>query len=341
MTDSPRDVSLAAVAEAAGVSIATASRALSGRGDLKKQTRERVLAAAAEVGYNRVARPAGRPRTHDSRLIEFVLGTFDDAWTDAMMTGARKAAFALGYDLVLTLEREDPSDDWPARVATRRPSGVVLGIIQPTHKQLDELRALRIPIVLLEPRSEPDETLVSVGTTDWQGGYEAGRHLALSGCDRFVVLTGTPRYRFGRARDEGFRRAIEDLRPNTAVVHVESQWSDAPVSDALVRALTGDAERIGVFACNDEMAVSVYRAAHRLGRRIPDDVSVIGFNDEPRAARLVPPLSTIHQPLQEMAGRAVELVNELHRDADAHHGRAELPSTLVLRGSTLPAGEAA
>src|SRR5918993_1794062 len=95
------------VAEAAGVSIASASRALAGRGDLSRETRARVVAAAERLGYERAAGARGRPTTLDPRLIEFVLGSFDDAWTNAMTTGAREAAFRLGFDLVLTLERPD------------------------------------------------------------------------------------------------------------------------------------------------------------------------------------------------------------------------------------------
>jgi LacI family transcriptional regulator len=329
-------VTLADIARESGVSIASVSRILSGRGDLKRDTRERVLATAAALGYQRSPVPLGRPATLEPRLIELVLGSFDDAWTDAMTTGARRAAFRLGYDIVLTLERDDPSDDWPARVATRRPSGVILGIIQPTHRQLDEIQGLRIPIVLLEPRSDPEGSLPSIGTTDWQGGYDAGAHLAKAGAERFVVLTGVPRYRFGRAREEGFRQAIADYRPHAEVVHIDSMWSDAPVTAGLMRALGADAATVGVFACNDEMALSVYRAAASLGRRIPDEVSVIGFNDEPRAARVHPALSSVRQPLLEMAGRAVEFVSEMRLRPEAHHERVELPCELILRGSTRP-----
>jgi LacI family transcriptional regulator len=113
-------------------------------------------------------------------------------------------------------------------------------------------------------------------------------------------------------------------------------WSDAPVTAGLMRALGADAATVGVFACNDEMALSVYRAAASLGRRIPDEVSVIGFNDEPRAARVHPALSSVRQPLLEMAGRAVEFVSEMRLRPEAHHERVELPCELILRGSTLP-----
>ncbi|MFF2485100.1 LacI family DNA-binding transcriptional regulator [Microbacterium sp. NPDC058062] len=321
------------MAEAAGVSVATASRALAGRGDLSRRTREKVADAAQKLGYDRGNVMRGRPTTLDPRLIEFVLGSFDDAWTDAMTTGAREAAFRLGFDLVLTLERSEPTDDWPTRVATRRPSGVVIGIIRPTARQLDELRGLRIPIVLLEPRSDPEGALASVGTTDWQGGYDAGAHLASGGYSRFVIVTGEPRYRFGRAREEGFRQAIADT-VGLDVVRVNSEWTDAPLTEQMLRAIAGDRSSVGVFACNDEMALAVYRAAAQLGRSIPDDIGVVGFNDEPRAARATPPLTSVRQPLRAMAARAVEIAAELRRHEDASFERIELPCELIVRGST-------
>lgn len=327
-------VTLKTVADRAGVSVATASRALTGRGDLSRTTRERVATAAKELGYSKGRVPRGRPTTLDPRLIEFVLGTFDDAWTDTMTTGAREAAFRMGFDLVLTLERTDPNEDWPARVATRRPSGVILGIIRPTTAQLEPLRALRIPVVLLDPRSDPEGTLASVGTTDWQGGHAAGELLVRGGFQRFVVVTGELRYRFGRAREEGFRAAISEKLPNAIVERVSSQWTDAVVTESLLRALTGDRTPVGVFCANDEMALSVYRAAAQLGRRIPEDISVIGFNDEPRASGAHPPLTSVRQPLRAMAARAVELVADLRGRDDEVFARVELPCELIVRGST-------
>src|SRR5437764_1344625 len=84
----------------------------------------------AELGYVRGASARGRPVTADPRIVELVLGTFDDPWTDEVAAGARSSAARFGYDLVLTLERDHPSEDWPARVAARRSSGVILGLIR-------------------------------------------------------------------------------------------------------------------------------------------------------------------------------------------------------------------
>jgi LacI family transcriptional regulator len=270
-------------------------------------------------------------------LLELVLGTFDDPWTSSIVAGIRKAAFARGYDLVLTLEREDAADDWPARVARRRPSGVILGVIKPTRLQLQELTTANIPIVLLDPMSDPHGELASVGTTDWQGGYDAGAHLAASGLKRFVFVAGVPRYRFGKAREEGFRAAIREWCREATITRVDADWGAAEVTRAFAAAIRKTGTPVGVFASNDEMALAVYRAAERLRLAIPDDVSVVGFNDERRVAAASPPMTSVRQPLQAMTSRAVQLVGELRSGRGRPYERVELPTNLVVRQSTLPA----
>lgn len=327
-------VPLRLIAERAGVSVSSVSRVLAGRGDLRRETREKVLLASQELNYDRRTGPRGRPTALDQRLIELVLGSFDDAWTGEVARGARQAAFRLGFDLVLTLERDDPSDDWPARVAARKPSGVLLGIIRPTHGQLDQLRGLRIPVVLLDPRSDPEGELASVGTTDWQGGYDAGEHLVQTGATSFMVVTGVPAYRFGRAREEGFRAAVGALSPDSSVRRIGSQWTNAAPTTDMIRALREAPVPAGVFATNDEMALAVYAAAAIAGHRIPQDIRVVGFNDEPRAAAATPPLTSVRQPLREMAQRAVELLRELRDHEAQHYERVELPTRLIVRESS-------
>jgi LacI family transcriptional regulator len=109
------------------------------------------------------------------------------------------------------------------------------------------------------------------------------------------------------------------------------------LTESLLRAISTERSPVGVFACNDEMALVVYRAAAQLGRRIPEDIGVIGFNDEARAATAQPPLTSVRQPLQAMAARAVELITELRRHDESSYQRVELPCELVVRSSTLPA----
>ncbi|WP_254787695.1 LacI family DNA-binding transcriptional regulator [Curtobacterium sp. UNCCL20] len=328
---------MADVASAAGVSLSTVSRALSGRGDLPGETRSRIQLVARDLGYQRAATPRGRPSTSDPRMIELVLGVFDDPWTDEVVSGARSAAARLGYDLVLTAERDDPADDWPTRAAARKSGGVILGLIRPTQTQLARLRDFNIPVVLLDPRSGSHRELESVGTTDEAGGHDAGAHLADLGFVRFMVVVGDPPFRFGRAREAGFRAAVLERVPGAEIRTVRASWTDADLAAALRPVLRQTPLPIGVFACNDAMAAGVYRAAATLGLRIPQDLSVIGFDDTPLAASLAPPLTTVRQPIREMAARSVEFIRELRSGAARPGERIELPTKLIVRGSTCAA----
>lgn len=315
---------LADVAEAAGVSVPTASRALGGRGDLASTTRTRVLAEAARLGYQRDTTGRGRPASFDPRMIELVMGHCGDHWTDQVIVGAQRAATSVGCDLVLTMERDDPADDWPARIAARRSSGVVLGIIVPTASQLAQLRQLNIPVVLLDPRSEPRGRLPSVGTTDFQGGADAAAHLVACGYEQFVVLRSRPRYRFGRAREDGFRATIHELT-GADVVSLESPDELAPL-------LRASSARVGLFAVMDHLALRALDVARAEGVSVPARCGVVGFDDDGPAESA--DLTTINQPIGAMAARAVEVAQELRASPTAATGRIEFPTRLVVRGST-------
>ncbi|MDF2991589.1 MAG: transcriptional regulator [Microbacterium sp.] len=323
---------LAQVAAVAGVSVATVSRVLRERGEISPSTRARVRAAAADLGYG--GGGPGRPRAGTARLIDLVLGRYDGPYNEEVVVGAREAATRLGYDLVLTAERQDPADDWPARIAARGSGGVVLGLIVPTARQRAILAAAAIPLVLFEPSSESRVPLPSIRTTDRAGGAAAAEHLLARGARRFIVVDGAPSYRWGRARVEGFRAALEDEAPDATVHRVATGWSAAGarrVVRAALDQIAGDGP-VGVFACSDEMAAGVYAAVADAGLRIPDDVLVVGFDDVRGARWLRPALTTVRQPIREMAAAAVEvLVRPPSTDEPV---TIELPTRLMVRGST-------
>ncbi|MFB9644847.1 LacI family DNA-binding transcriptional regulator, partial [Microbacterium terregens] len=259
-------VTLVAVAAEAGVSVGTASRALSGRGDLAPATRRRVLTAARELGYLRDPGLGGRP-SRSALLLDLVLGSYHNAYSDEVTAGARSAAAVAGYDLVLTEERDTPDDDWPMRIHRRGSAGVVLGLIAPTAAQLAALTHADIPVVLMDPRAETSRGLTSVQTTDREGGLAAALHLAERGATRFAIVLGSPPYRYGRARNTGFRAGLRLVRPGAELAAVQADWGGASARQAvlpLLRALR-PGERLGVFACSDEMAAGVYAAAAATG----------------------------------------------------------------------------
>lgn len=316
------------IAERSGYSVAQVSRVLARSGNATPATRARIRAAADEVGYRR-GENGGRPRAQQPRLIELALGHFEGGWADDVVSGTRAAATRFGYDLVLTAERDAAGDDWPERVADRSSVGVVLGIIRPTAAQLHTLQAADIPIVLLEPGSDPPPGIASVGATDRAGGYAAGRHLALTGVDRVLIATGRTNYRFGRARVAGCRDALAEHAPHLVVEQVAGGWQPEEAYRAILPVLRGIRGRVGVFCVSDYAATGVYVAAKELGRAIPDDVAVVGFDDRPFARRMSPPLTTVRQPIRDMAARAVELLLDPHARAT----RIELPTELIVRRS--------
>lgn len=324
-------VTLADVAARAGVSIATASRVLRGRGEIAASTRARVRAAADELAFP--AASGGRPRTGTARLIDLVLGRYDGPYNEEVTVGAREAAARHGYDLVLTADRPEPAEDWATRVAARGSGGVVAGLLSPTARQRSALHAAGVALVLLEPPSEARPPLPNVRTTDRAGGAGAARHLIARGARRFVVVDGAPSYRWGRARVEGFGAALSESAPDAPTRRVSAGWTATGARRAARVALAelpGDGA-VGVFACSDEMAVGVYAAAADLGLRIPDDVLVVGFDDVRGARWLRPPLTTVRQPIREMAAAAVDL---LLGGASTGATTVELPTELIVRGST-------
>ncbi|WP_345800411.1 substrate-binding domain-containing protein [Microbacterium sp. AZCO] len=331
----PRRASLRDVAAAAGVSAATASRVLARTGDFSPATRAAVLEAAARLGYDRSSTTRGRRPHPDPRLIELVVGALGSGWTDQVVGGAHERAFELGYDLVLTRERDDPADDWPRRIAARRSSGVVLALITPTRRQLDLFAGFAVPTVLLDPRAETDPGLVTVGATNRAGGAEAARHLVAQGYESFALATSRLRYRYGRERERGFRDGIAEALPDAEIEIVESDWTGEVSQGSVDRlvALAAD-RRVGVFAVNDGIARTVANAVRDAGRAVPRDIGVVGFDDDPTARGRGIPLTTIRQPIRDMAARAVELVDLLRRGEPLESQHIELPTDLIVRRST-------
>ena len=323
---SPRPT-LADVAAAANVSVATASRVLSGRGELSAATRARVFAAARALGYDRSRESRGRRRGGSARLIDLVLGFFDGPWSEEVTAGARTAAAAAGYDLVLTQETDDPEDDWPLRIRARGSAGVLLGIIQPTARQLAVIAEGGLPVVVIEPRTDDGGLVPSVRTTDRAGTAAAAAHLVAQGAARFAMIHGTPTYRYGRARIEGFEGEVERLLPGTPVVRIPGDWSArgayAALSAALPRLAVG-AGPLGLFTGTDEMAGGAYAA--------------VGAAAGGGRGGGAPPLTTVHQPLREMAAAGVAMLLDIVEHGPGAGRRVELPTRLVVRTSTTLGG---
>jgi DNA-binding LacI/PurR family transcriptional regulator len=230
--------------------------------------------------------------------------------------------------------RHDSPDHSIDDTLARRPACVVT-VAQLSQEQRDQLSAKNIPFVVFDPTGELPDGVPFVGATNWAGGRSATRHLIELGHRRVAMIAGPDRVLCCRARLDGYRSALEaaDLPVDPALI----PRADLTLRDGRAAALglLGMADRpTAIFACNDLQALGVYQAARELGLRIPADLSVVGFDDLPVTALVDPPLTTVHQPLTEMAAAATELALALGRGEEPTRVGLELATTLTIREST-------
>ena len=188
------------------------------------------------------------------------------------------------------------------------------------------------------PVNLPDPELPSVGTTNWAGGLAATDHLASLGHQRIAAIAGPPDYLCSRARVDGYRSALDragvPFRPDY-VRHGDFQHEGGFLRGRELLDLPEPPTAI--FAGNDQQALGLYEAARQHGLRVPQDLSIVGFDDLPVARWVSPPLTTVRQPLAEMGRTAAAMLGDLIDGKPLRSRRVELSTELILRESTAPA----
>ncbi|MDQ0932042.1 LacI family DNA-binding transcriptional regulator [Streptomyces turgidiscabies] len=332
---STQTATLAEIAREAGVSAPTVSKVLNGRADVAPATRTRVEDLLRAYGYRRRRAEATR-----SPLIDLVFHELESAWAMEVIRGVENAAREEGLSVVLSESagRLTPGRTWADQVAARRPHGVVLVLSGLDESQRALLTSRSIPFVVMDPAGDPGDNVPSVGATNWQGGLAATRHLVELGHTRIASISGPSRMMCSRARVDGYRAALDTagLSVDPALLKAGDFHHETGYRAGL-ELLRAPNRPTAVFAGNDLQALGLYEAARELGLRIPEDLSVVGFDDLPIARLVGPPLTTVRQPLMEMAETAAKLVLNLGReDGTSGATRVELATSLVVRNSTAP-----
>lgn len=322
---------MARIAELAGVSAPTVSKVLNGRPGVGQDTRRRVEALLCEHGYRR---PDSVP---PAPTVEVVFYGLESHLAVEIMRGVEQVAgeHHLTASFTEAHGRGSESWTWADRLRARRPTGVITAHAHLTPGQHAQLRASGIPLVALDPVGEILDTVPSVGATNWSGGVAATRHLLDLGHRRIGLLGGPLDYLCARARLEACRATME-----TAGI---------PVDPRLVRTgqfLFADGLRFGdellglprpptaIICGNDLQALGVYEAARRTGLRIPEELSVVGFDDIEYTRWCGPRMTTVRQPFTEMATTATRMLLALAAGETPAQTRIELATTLVVREST-------
>jgi DNA-binding LacI/PurR family transcriptional regulator len=323
------------IAAEAGVSVSAVSKVLNGRTDVAAGTRARIAALLRENGYQ-VASRLG------FGVVDLLIANLHSPWAEELLNGTVQAADEAAASVVVsTVDSPAGFTRWLDRAAERGTDGALCVLHLPDSSELQRLAAARIPLVVIDPPEEPGAGIRSVGTTNWQGGLTATRHLIELGHRRIGVIGGPEPLWSSRARLAGYRAAL--------------QAAGLPAAAELVRRddFCPDGGRrqggylldlpeppTGIVAGNDSQAFGVLQALAERGLRAPADLSVIGFDDVPVASWATPALTTIRQPLAAMAATAFRM---LHGGAaGGAAGRAdepqhiELATALVIRDSTAP-----
>ncbi len=314
--------------------MSTVSKVLNGRPGVALETRGRVERLLQTHGYSR--------RTTDqgvAPLIEVVFNELQGGWTLELLRGVEKVARENGMSVIVTQsgDRHAPDPGWINEVVRRNPVGVVLVLSDLPAAQKHQLRSRNIPFVLVDPAGEPASDVPSIGSANWAGGLLAAQHLISLGHRDIGVIAGPQDIMCARARVSGFRAAMDaaGIRVREELIVPGNFHVDSGLEGGLQ--ILSDAHRpTAVFATNDLQALGVYEAARTLGLDVPGDLSVIGFDDVDFSSWAGPPLTTIHNPLSDMAEEATRLVIRLHNTKRFDNIRHDLATSLVVRKSTAP-----
>lgn len=325
---------IADVAEAAKVSIAIVSRVLNGHPDVAESTRRKVLLAADQVGYKPVA-----PRRQRSRSaypsISIIVHAVDNEYVGVLVQGILDQLDQIDHQAVLHLSAVEPERERRyCRMARLTDSDGVL-VITPrsSDRELLDVVGHKLPLVLIDAYPELPST-PCVRSTNWHGAREATNYLIELGHRRIAFIAGRRGDHITEAREHGYRSALIDsgIAFDPALVR-DGDYGRISGYRAADELLAMEPRPTAIFACADQMATGAMEAAHVRGLRVPDDLSIIGFDDLPSMMTLHPPITTVRQPLYQMGRMAAQMVSALASGQELVSRQIELPTRLIIRES--------
>jgi LacI family transcriptional regulator len=333
-----RSVTIKDVARASGVSYATVSRVLSGYEHVKESTRSHVMEAVEHLGYvaNLQARSLAGGR---SRIIGLLVPNLDNGYVGTITRGIDQAVARANYDLMLYTSHRHPGKEslYVSAITKGLTDGLLLVAPLVPATYLDALREQNFPYVLIDQVDSTENSSV-VESTNWQGAYEATRYLCQLGHMQIAFIMGTPAVRSAIDRLEGYKSALSDCDiPVTEALLIEGDFQQRTAYENVKRLLlTANPLPTAIFAANDLSAFGAIDAVRECDLRIPEDISIIGFDDTPQASLVYPKLTTVRQPLEQMGQVAVKMLLERIENHSHPPQRIALATQLVIRDSCGP-----
>lgn len=328
-----RPATIIDVAREAGVSFKTVSRVLNGEPNVRLPTRERVLAAAERLGY-RANQHARSLRAGQSRLIGVFFGQLSRNYLSELQIGALERANEEGFSIVFESLKHGEDGALRLRGQAELAGAVLVPPLTEDDALMQQLSEAGTPYVRLSHTDAAGET-GRVSMDDTAAAAAMTEHLIGLGHRRIGFIAGPPSHPQAQLRETGYRQGLAAHGIDAEETLIVEGRFDFESGLAAARALLSLAEPpTAIFASNDDMAAAVLGYAYRAGIRVPDQLSVAGFDDTPLATTVSPALTTIYQPGREMASLAVSMLLDRHSDGRDPH--KVMPFRLVVRESTAP-----
>ncbi len=332
--DSPVAPSVKDVAAMAGVSIGTVSNVLNRPTKVSTDTRERVERAIRELGFIPSA-PARNLRTKHARVLGLIVPDIGNPFFTEVARGVEDAALEAGYGVMLcnTDQRADREDQYLRLLESQRVGGILITPARRSMKPLDRLIAGGTAIALLD-NSSPSRQACSVYVDDAMGGTIAATHLQDLGHSSIMWLAGPSDIPQVAEREAGILRFANEH--DMTVIRIEAEQMSAEAGDrAMGAALSNKLSATALICANDLLALGAVRALTRAGLRVPQDISIVGYDDIDFAANAAVPLTSIRQPKYELGFAAAQLILQECESSEPHaHRQIRFEPQLVIRSST-------
>lgn len=327
-------VTIIDVAAEAGVSFGTVSRVINHDVHVKDETRERVLGAMEKLQFvaNRQARSLAGGKSNSIGVLVPDLGT---GYIGEIIRGIDAELSLTNLDLILyTTHRTATKEaNYVTNLATGMVDGILLVLPRSPADFINNLTQRKFPFVLIDHQGTGHEC-AAVGATNWQGAYNATEYLIQLGHTRIGFITGSMDLRCSVDRLDGYRSALRTnhISDKPELVY-EGNFLQPDGYDGAMALLDLPQPPTAIFASNDVMAMGVMDAVRNKGLRIPDDFSIIGFDDIPQSGLVRPGLTTVNQPLEKMGRVAAQMLLDLLEHPEKEADRIELPTQLIMRDS--------
>jgi len=336
MRRSPKTITIQDVAKNAGVSVSTVSRVLNGKHDVAQDTIERVQIVIQELGYASSLAARGM-RSHRTNVIGMIMPDVASPYCHEIMKGVNRVIAKLDKDLIIYTSagvlKEDVAKHERSYVALLN-GGTADGVIvvTPTATNFSS----HAPVVLLDPNNEsPDYPAVI--STNYEGALTAMNYLTGIGHRRIGHITGRMELVSSNQRLQGYKDGLAAVGVplKEELVEIGDYNTDTAVKCA--RRLLSLLDRpTAIFAANDMTAIGVYQAAAEAGLCIPEDLSVVGFDNLRESSSITPALTTVDQYLEEMGAVATEMIVRLVNDDPLQNKLKVIKTRLIIRSSCSP-----